>query len=74
MKKVPVYLIGFSLMGLGVGLGLALAAAYAKAHFTGGIEEETVGIYGMVSILIFGPARLMIGQWVEGSGVENPGE
>ncbi len=72
MKKVPVYLIGFSLMGLGIGLGLALAAAYAKAHFTGGIEEETVGIYVVVSILIFGPAGLMIGKWVEGSASGKP--
>ncbi len=64
-QKTPWYLIGFLGIGLGLGIGLALLSAYLKAWLTGGIEEETVGVYLVVSLLIVGPSSFLIGRQLE---------
>lgn len=65
MKKISSVVLVCTLLGIGLGLGIGLLAAYAKAYVFEGIEEETVGIYLMVSVLIFGPVGWISGKLIE---------
>lgn len=65
MKKVSWYVLAFTFLGIGVGLGISILSAYAKAYVFGGIEEETVGIFVAIGLLIFAPLGLISGKLAE---------